>query len=391
MLHERSQQVSDAVGAAILLAGFNLFLAFPAIAAPIERVWVSPVSPGPSKLVIAWETSSPAAGLVEFGADASLGCRAVSSDAATRHHVEIPFDGRDGHLHYRVRSGPHATEIYTCKTWPSRELRIAIVGNWGFAMDRDLSSLCRDDPHLLVSAGDNVPDLYSAGREGERAFANLIDACPDLFQSVPFLPVLGNHDRQITPRGSAPPPQPVYDVDATAYREFFALPGNEWTWRFDMPAFDLQLIALDLNHIKDHGTTWQTCHAWQLGSAQLQWYANQMDRTQAGFVLTIMNEKQSTLQHAANTSWHEQFAKGSGLITGFGYFAERARLAGDLPCFNTSLKGTGDLYKDPRSQFHARQDNYLLITAHAGSAVLTVAIKNLQGEVLDQSEIAQRQ
>ncbi len=257
------------VRAAILFFAPVLFVAFPAVAAPIERVWLSHASHDPSRLVINWETSFRVAGIVEFGADAALGHSVAATRQASRHHVTTPL-------------------------------------------------------------------------------------CIVIFLRC----------------------------------QAMTLPGNEWSWYFDMPTFDLRLIAVDLNHIQDHGTTWQTCHAWQPGSSQLEWYAQTMEHTRAGFILTIMNEKQTKLQQLANASWHDQFRKGSGLITGFGYFAERARLEGNLPYFNTSLKGTGDLYKDPSSQFHAREDNYLLITARAGAPVLTVEIKNLQGKVLDRSEIS---
>ena len=38
-------------------------------------------------------------------------------------------------------------------------------------------------------------------------------------------------------------------IDATAFRRFFELPGDEWKWHFDVPDFDVRFIALDLNHI----------------------------------------------------------------------------------------------------------------------------------------------
>ena len=53
-----------------------------------------------------------------------------------------------------------------------------------------------------------------------------------------------------------PPAEPVYDVGATAFRTFFALPGDGWKWHFDVPAFGVRFVALDLNHIQDRGTTW---------------------------------------------------------------------------------------------------------------------------------------
>ena len=61
-----------------------------------------------------------------------------------------------------------------------------------------------------------------------------------------------------------------------------------------------------------------------------------------------------------------------------------------LPYFNTCLKGDGDLYKDPQSKFHAREDNYLLLTLNRGSPTLKVEIKNLRGQVLDVSELKRR-
>ena len=54
--------------------------------------------------------------------------------------------------------------------------------------------------------------------------------------------------------------EPVYDVEATAFRKFFPLPDDGWKWRFDIPDFSVRFIALDLHHIQDMGTTWQTGH-----------------------------------------------------------------------------------------------------------------------------------
>lgn len=370
---------------------FTLLISAQVFAAPIERVWLTHASTDSSKLVVSWETDAPGDSVVEYGTSAELGHVVRRDGSVTLHHVEIPLEQRDVVFHYRVRSGGNASSISQFKAYPSRELRIAMVGDWGFAMDRDLSALKKDDPHLLVTLGDNVPDLYGEARKGTKAFSALIDKHRELFRSTPFMPILGNHDREITPRGPKPPEHKVYDVEAAAYREFFALPGDEWKWHFDIPGFDLRLIALDLNHIQDIGTTWQTCHDWRPDAAQFRWYAETMQASSAGFVLTLMNEKQTQLQGLAKGAWHEHFRKGSALITGFGYFADRALLSGGLPYFNSCLKGTGDLYKDPKSVFHAREDNYLLFTLQAGAPTMTVQFKNLRGEVLDASELGKRE
>ena len=359
-------------------------------AAPIERIWLTHATNDPFKIVINWEADTPGDSFVEFGISGALGQRVASEDKGALHHVEIPLEQRDVLYHYRVRSGKDVSTVSSFKGCPSKDLRIAIVGDWGYASGKDVSAIIKDDVHLLLTVGDNVPSLHEKGMEGTKAFSALIDANRDLFRRTPFMPILGNHDKESRRRGPKPPAHAVYDVEAAAYREFFALPGDEWKWHFDLPGFDLRIVALDLNHIQDFGTTWQTCHAWQPDSPQFKWFAETMAATKAGFVLTLMNEKQTQVQGLTKGAWHEYFRKGSALVTGFGYFADRAELAGGLPYYNTCLKGDGDLYKDPQSKFHAREDNYLLVTFTAGAPTMKLQFKNLRGDVLDTTEIAKR-
>lgn len=352
-------------------------------AAPVERIWLSHRSTDPARIVVNWETDQPANSVVEYGLSDALGERVVQEEKVTLHHVDVPLSQKDSVYHYRVSSGTDRSAIHRFKGYPTSELRVVIVGDWGYAKAEDLGAIQKDDPHLLLSAGDNVASLHEKGREGTKAFSALIDRQPTLFRSVPFLPILGNHDREVTGRGAKPPVHPVYDVEATAYREFFALPGDEWKWHFEVPEFDLRFIALDLNHIQDFGTTWQTCHPWGRDSEQFRWYRDLMAQTNAGFVITLINEKQGQLQGLTQGAWHEHFNQGSALVTGFGYFAERAELKGGLPYFNTCLKGDGSPYKDPQSKFFAQQDNYLLLTFTQGDSKVKAEIKNLLGEVLD--------
>lgn len=374
----------------LFLTAKLLSMAGPASGAAIERVWLTHATSDPSRIVINWETAQPSSSVVEFSNGVSLGQRIASDDKVALHHVEIPLEKTDAAYHYRVRSGDEASEVFTFKGYPTKQLRIAIVGDWGFAPGKDLSALIKDDVHLLCTAGDNVPSLHEKGREGTRAFSALIDSNRELFRTTPLMPILGNHDREITPRGPKPPKHPVYDPGARAYREFFALPGDEWKWHFDIPIFDLRFIALDLNHIQDFGSTWQTCLAWQADSEQFQWYADLIAETKQGFVLTLMNEKQSQLTGLTKGAWMPPMSRSSALITGFGYFADRAELKGGLPYFNTCLKGDGANYKDSQSKFFAQQDNYLLVTLNAGAPTMTIQIKNLRGDVLDSTEIMRR-
>jgi hypothetical protein len=193
----------------------------------------------------------------------------------------------------------------------------------------------------------------------------------------------GNHDREIRPRGAKPPAESVYDVDATAFRRFFELPGDEWKWHFDLPEFDLRFVALDFNHISDFGTTWQTCHAFDENSGQFRWYEKLMERM-PGFAVTLYNERNSNIRNQADGKWHQLFRHGTYCITGFGYFAERAEVDG-FPYYNTALNGKGDQYPDPQSKFLAGEDSYILLTVTSGGE-MTVEIKSLAGEVLDRRE-----
>lgn len=358
--------------------------------AQVERVWLTHQSTDPSRIVVNWETSKPTTSVVNYGLSAKYDRVATAEGTATRHHVEIAIPEKDVTWHYSVGSGAEASPDVTFKGYPTKELRVAVVADWGYAPGRDFSALMKDDVHLLLTSGDNVPSLHENGREGAKAFSALIDQAPKLFRGTPFMPVLGNHDKEAHPRGPKPPADPVYDVNATVYREFFALPGDEWKWHFDIADFDVRFIALDIEHMFDFGTTWQTCHAFDAESEQFRWFHERMDETKAGFVFTLMNEKQSSLANATKGLWHREFVRGNGLISGFGYFAERAELDGGLPYFNTCLKGDGDVYKDPKNQFLAREDNYLLLTFKRGEETMTVQIKNLQGEVLDTRVIAKR-
>lgn len=371
----------------LVAAGF-----VPLAHAQIERTWLTHQSHTPDAVVVSWQTVSPTESVVHFRAgEGAPQEEARLQGKRTLHHVEIPVKKHDTAYFYTVGSGAQISPEARFQSMPSQgELRVAIVGDWGYAPGRDLSALKNDKVHLLLTAGDNVPSLHEAATPGLKAFSALIDQQPELFRSTPFLPILGNHDREVRPRGPKPPAEPVYDVEATAYREFFALPGEEWRWHFDIPAFDVRFVALDLNHISDFGTTWQTCHAWDESSDQFQWYKKLMAETATGFVFTLNNERQSSLAGKTKGLWHEQFRKGSALVTGFGYFAERAELEGGLPYFNTCLKGDGSPYKDARSAFFASQDNYLLLTFTAGSDKMKVQIKNLKGEVLDTREITKR-
>jgi len=159
------------------------------------------------------------------------------------------------------------------------------------------------------------------------------DAGSDVVHRVE-IPTLGNHDKQIGERGVTRPASgaAVYDVDATAYLRMFALPGVGWRWAFSIPQADAVFFSLDIEHVSDLGTGWQTCHDYRAGSEQYRWYDEQTERCKAGFVVTLLNER-SSCRGLEKGAWGRLFERGTQAITGFGYFAERAVERGGFPYY----------------------------------------------------------
>jgi len=363
---------------ALLLAAF---LSHTVSAADITRIWLTHKSNDPSKIVVNWLSAEPGDSVVHFGLSADYGETVRTEESTTLHHVEIPLKHHDTRYHYAVRSGDQRSSDASFKGYPTDALRVAVVADW--QGKPDLSAIVKDDVHLLLTAGDNIARLWDHCGEGQKdclkPYIALIDAYPDLFRSTPFMPVLGNHDREIRPRGKKPPEEPVYDVDATAFRRFFELPDQEWKWRFELPDFDLRFVALDLNHISDFGTTWQTCHGFHEDSEQFQWY-KKLSEKPPGFVVTLYNERNGSVRNQAKKQWHALFRRGACCITGYGYYAEHAEQDG-VSYFNTSLSGTGAQYPDSHSTFLAGENSYILLTVQPKKK-MAIEIKSLQGEVL---------
>lgn len=358
----------------------------PASSTQIKRVWLTYRGADPSKIVLNWESPTPSIGKVLFG-PSNGDVREIQEGGKETllHHVEVDVSKKDTVYQYDI-PGPGGRQTGHFKSCPSTVFRAVVVGDLHANITALAAAILKDDPHLILTAGDNVPSLHEPGREGTQIFGALIDSAPGLFRTIPFLPILGNHDKEAHPRGPKPPPEPVYDIGAKAFHDFFPTPGNGWCWTFDLPDFDARFVALDLQHISDFGTTWQTCHAFAAGSDQFEWYRRIMADSHPGFVFTIDNERNSSMRAQAQGQWGKMFRSGSALITGFGTFNERAEWDG-FPCFNTHAHGHGTIYKDPNSAFLTEEGAYLLLTFRKGEPKMTVQIKNQKGDVLDTREI----
>ncbi len=358
--------------------------------AQIERIWLSHRSADPGRVVVNWETAEPGSSVVRYGPTPSVEHIRAVDESVTLHHVEIPLIPKASAYYYRVQTGSEKSDVASFKGYTGNELRVAVIAD--LQGKPELPGLLKDNVHIVMTAGDNVPNLWEGGggrKDKTKPYSKLIDAYPELFRTTIFMPVLGNHDKEVRPRGSAPPKEPVYDVNATAFRTFFELPDDEWKWRFEVPGFDVRFIALDLNHISDMGTTWQACHPFAAGSEQFEWYDRLTQRTDRRFVVTLYNEQNASMRNKEGRRWHQMFRRGTACITGFGYFAERAVFEGH-PYFNTSVSGRGDRYPDPHFQLLASVDNYILLTFHREPREMIVDLKALDGTILDRTRYGGR-
>ncbi len=355
----------------------------------ITTIWLTHKTNDPSRIVVNWESKEPGNSEVYFGTDTRYGQHIKVNEAVTLHHIEIPLSRKDVNYHFMVKTGSQVSDDKTFKAYPSalKELRVAVVANLaGYSGKADLSAITRDDPHLLITCGDNVPDFHTLCGPGVKdcvkPYSRLIAARQQLFSSTPFMPVLGNHDKEIRPRGTRFPEITSYDIDATAYRKFFELPDDEWKWHFRIPDFNVTFFALDINHISDFGTTWQTCHDFRRGSAQFEWYRKMIQLYPEDFKITLQNERNGSIRAQENGEWDQLFQKGTAVITGYGHFSERAEVDG-FPYFNTSLV-PGNIAADPYSKVLHRMHGYVLLTFKRGYP-MKVEIKSLDGTTVDTS------
>ncbi|ASV74927.1 hypothetical protein THTE_2325 [Thermogutta terrifontis] len=347
----------------------------------VTAVWMGHTRPLPEELTLSWITDNPESSRVAYQ-DGAVWREIQDSQPTTWHRLQIPLSDSTRPCSIRILSGSATTEVFF-PGYPADGLRIAVVANW--QSRPDLSAILADKPHLLLTAGDHVDNLHSVCGEGRtecvEPFLRLIRQYPELFRRVPILPVLGNHDREIRPRMGKPPENPVYDIEARAFRRVFALPDAGWYWHFTLPQSGLCLVGLDLNHISDRGTTWQSCHDFGPDSEQFQWYKKIVTENTMPFLITLHNEQNAAMRNQYGGIWERLFQKNTAVISGFGHFGECA-LKDGVAYFNTSLQGKGDRYPDPASEFVASEHNYLLITVNRNPSSMQIRLKSLLGETL---------
>lgn len=372
---------------------------------PIELLWISIDQENSQSVSISWKTPEDGTSRVYFGKNENCSETVSSSTSDPQfpglHHVSTPVMekvGPDSLCFYRVetitKNGKRfCSAVHSFKTLSTQELRLAFVGN---LHQKTISeSVVRLNPHVVFLTGDIVPCIHEKGLTKEQAtlnqkpFLKLVENNRSLFASTILMTTLGNHDREIAPRGKRiPGPSLSYDAQGTAYRHFFDLPGSvedHWRWFIDWKPLSLRIAALDLNHLSDFGTSLETCHPWQKDSEQFQWFDQISSQCDASFFVTFQNENCNGVRNKENGAWHKMFARGTLMIAGFGHYAERSETPDGTTYFNTSHYGRGARYPDPHAKFFESVDNFLLLTVTPGKLFSEIRDWN-SGDVLDSKE-----
>lgn len=360
----------------------------PVRAGEAPRIWITPAKDELGKRTIHWQLpGSPAESGIRFGRSGG-----AMEEVATRRvdgifRADVDVSEWDADWQFQI----DGDRIRPLRGLEKGGIRIVAVADWHGNARPGADAILRDRPHLLVTAGDNVTSLHAPGREGLLAYSALIDSAPELFASVPVRPSVGNHDNEIRPRGPKPPDDdPVYDIEATVLRQFFDLPENGWRWKLASPHHGLSLVGLDLHHLSDFGSHWQSGHAFDAKSEQSHWLQGVVESDSADFTVFLYNEKNSTVRAVSGGAFGEAFQKRAGaVVTGFGGFSERAEWKG-MPSYNVHIHGKGTDYPDQHRAFATKEGAYLLITKVAGEAGMILQIKSHDGRVLDTREVRER-
>ncbi|MBI4601040.1 MAG: metallophosphoesterase [Planctomycetes bacterium] len=241
----------------------------------------------PASVHVAWSTSKPAAGAVEYGLDAAFGQVALGLPAAE--DQAVPIEGLLPGSRYRYRllvdGGPAGGEhaFATAPADPEASFRFAVLGDCGSGSEdqaRVAARILEADPALVLIAGDVVYDKGAPEQLDPhyfRPFASLID-------HIPFYAALGNHDVQ-TENG-----RPLLEA---LYLPRNDEEGSERYYSFDHGA--AHFVALD------------TTSSVAPGSPQRAWLERDLDRTAARWVFVYFHHPPySSSRHGSNFTLRQQ-------------------------------------------------------------------------------------
>jgi hypothetical protein len=153
--------------------------------------------PTPTSMTIAWVTTLPVVGTVEYGLDATYGATATDGGDWVDHAIALSPLSPATAYHYRILDdGAAAGGDHTFRTPPAAPeapFRIVAIGDTGTGdvVERDsIARVASLAPDLVLNTGDVA---YRKGTSIE-VFSNFLVPFADLMATTPLFPVLGNHD-----------------------------------------------------------------------------------------------------------------------------------------------------------------------------------------------------
>ena len=376
----------------------------------IDCVWLTHSEPTADSVTICWMSPEAGESRLKIALEGEPEKEIFVEGKRTLHQVKVPITLGTKRYQYQVFTGdkssvPRRFKQYPDLREPGAELRVIIIGNRGYwkPKDRSFKPVYALDAHLGLSVGDNVPLLYDDEHVGEDAIHNLaryvklIRSQMTWFATTPFLPVMGNHDHQIRDRKAVemrplteeekknPVTVSAYDVQGRAFCEFFPLPDNRWTWHWNVPNSNVQFIGLDLNHDRDYGTTYGSCHAYHPESEQYKWFAKTIADTPEKIRVALHNSAHSVGTHNDNALW-KLFNQCMVIFSGNSYIAARDRMKAGNLCYTTSLRGLATAkFRQGETYYSEGIDNFTLLTITANK--MRIELRKLDdGSVLDKVE-----
>ena len=365
----------------------------------IETVWMTHKTHTPDKIVISWLSNKPGNSIVRYGSSTDYDHKVAVNENVRLHHVEIPIPEKDVIYHYSVMTGSQKSPDKSFKGYPSDTLRIAISAD--FLHQHSITPILKDKIHLFVTAGDHIRwglHSFCEPEEGSNtipscddAFANFVDYASDILSVTPFMPSLGNHDRQIRPRTDtcSLTNTMAYDTTAAAYRRFFELPGREWLWYFDIPEFGVRFITVDDAHYVNQGDILQASHSLAADAEQTIWFDSVMAQSKdIPFVIILHNTVNVLLRQADHGNWQKRLEQCTITVSGYGYYAER-EIYNEETYYNVSSVGNGPYYGDLHEGYRGNEDNYLLLTFIKSTGIMKAQLKSLEkpGTLLDGTQV----
>ncbi len=380
---------------------FVLFASTTNSSGQIKQIWMTHRSNTPEKIVLSWLSEKPGNSVVKYGINPACENRAIKEEKVQLHHVEIPIPERDVVYYYKVKTGNQESPVKSFKGYPSDTLRIAITAD--FLHQHNITPILNDKIHLFVTAGDHLRwglHSFCKPEEGSNiisscddAWANFVNYASDILSVTPFMPSLGNHDRQIRPRTDTCTAKNImaYDTAATAYRHFFELPGREWLWYFDIPEFGIRFITVDDAHYVNQGDILHASHSLAAAAEQTIWFDSVLAQSKdIPFVIVLHNTVNVLLRQADHGNWQKRLERCTITVSGYGYYPEREIYNGKT-YYNVSSVGNGPYYGDLHEGYRGNEDSYLLLTFIKSKGIMKAQLKSLEqpGTLLDGTQVFQ--